>query len=91
MMISTRGTTQSFGYYLVPPDIDAEIALHNINNIVFDYINECFRYANWNDVQVLKALPKIPLDKKLSDEEIYEYFDLNKAEIQQITEAITWR
>jgi len=91
MMITDHGTTQSFCYYLVPLGVDPEIALHNINNIVFDYINECFRYANWNNVQILKRLPQIPMDHHLTDEEVFEHFDLNGAEQAEIVAAVHWR
>jgi len=91
MMITTHGTTQSFCYYIVPTGENPQVALHNINNIVFDYINECFRYANWNNVQILKRLPNLPMREKLTDQEVFEYFDLNEAEQQEITTAIHWR
>jgi hypothetical protein len=91
MMITEYGTTQSFGYYLIPDHINAEVALNNINNIVFDYVNECFRYANWNDIQLFRALPELPLDRELSNEDIYEYFSLGEKEIKHIKDSITWR
>lgn len=90
-MLTRHGTTQSFCYYLIPESVRPEVALHNINNIVFDYINECFRYANWNNVQILKKLPAIPMDRKLTKAEIYQHFKLNKKEIKLIENSITWR
>jgi hypothetical protein len=91
MSLSTYGVTQSFCYYLIPEDVEATTALHNINNIVFDYINECFRYANWNSVRLLRKLPKIPMTHKLSEREIYDFFDLNSDEVEEIKKTITWR
>ena len=88
---TTYGTTQSFCYYLIPDGVSDEVALHNINNVVFDYINECFRYANWNNVQILKKLPRIPMDKKLTDDEVYEFFNISNDEKQLIQKSITWR
>lgn len=90
MLYTEYGTTQSFCYLLLEGE-DPEIALNNINNIVFDYINECFRYANWNNVQLLKKLPYIPLDTKMNDDDIFSYFNLNELEIKYIRRQIQWR
>ena len=90
-LLTTGGTTQSFCYYLIPDEVDPEIALHNINNIVFDYINECFRYANWNNVQILKRLPQIPMDKKIDNKSAYECFNITENEQRLIEKSITWR
>lgn len=91
MMITEYGVTQSFCYYLLADTEDADIVLNNTNNIVFDYINECFRYSNWNSVPLLRKLPRIPFDKKMSDQEIFDFFNLSADEIKVVKEAITWR
>ena len=67
------------------------MVLNNINNKLFDYLNECFRYSNWNSVNLLRNLPELPMDKKMSDNDIYDYFDLNTDDIKRIEEMITWR
>ena len=90
-MISTNGVTQSFCYYLINEGEDPEIVSKNINNKLFDYLNECFRYANWNSVGLLRKLPLIPLDRVLTDDEIYEIFDLTQEEINHINKLIKWR
>jgi hypothetical protein len=89
-LISDYGTTQSFCYVLLG-DNSPEIVLNNVNNKLFDYLNECFRYANWNSVNLLRKLPKIPFDRNLNDNEIYEYFNLTKDEINHINKLILWR
>lgn len=90
-MLSTNGVTQSFCYFLIGNELDPEIVSNNINNKLFDYLNECFRYANWNSVNFLRKLPKIPFDVIMSDDEIYEYFNLTTDEINHINRLITWR
>ena len=91
MYYTTNGTSQSFCYYNLKDDEDKDIVLNNINNKLFDYINECFRYSNWNSVNLLKKLPQLPLDKKLTDQEIYEFFNLTNDEISHINKIIEWR
>lgn len=90
MLFTEYGTTQSFCYYLLNGE-SSEIVLNNINNILFDYVNECFRYANWNNVQLLKKLPWLPLDKKMTNVEVCEFFGLTSEEISYIKRYITWR
>ncbi len=90
-LFTTFGTTQSFCYLLLDDKIIPEIALSNLNNILFDYVNECFRYANWNNVQVLKKLPLIPLDRKMSDMDILNFFGIDTEEAEYIKKQIRWR
>lgn len=90
-MVTTNGVTQSFCYFLIGDELESQIVMNNINNKLFDYLNECFRYANWNSVNLLRKLPKIPLDRILSDREIYEFFNLTDEEIKHINKMILWR
>ena len=88
---TTNGTSQSMCYYNLKDGEDKDVVLNNINNKLFDYLNECFRYSNWNSVNLLRNLPELPMDKKMSDNDIYDYFDLNTDDIKRIEEMITWR
>jgi hypothetical protein len=90
-MLTTYGVTQSFCYFLIDENVNQNIVVNNINNKLFDYLNECFRYANWNSVNLLRNLPFLPLDVEMSDNEIYEYFNLTKDEINHINKLIKWR
>jgi hypothetical protein len=90
-MVTTNGVTQSFCYFLIGETLNSEIVVNNVNNKLFDYLNECFRYANWNSVKLLRKLPEIPLDRILNDDEIYEFFGLTDNEIKHINKMITWR
>ena len=90
-LVTTNGVTQSFCYFLIDETMDSNIVLNNINNKLYDYLNECFRYANWNSVNLLRKLPKLPIDRLMTDNEIYEYFNLNEEEINHINKMISWR
>ena len=91
MYLTTNGTSQSFCYYVLKDGEAENIVLNNINNKLFDYLNECFRYSNWNSVKLLKKLPSIPFNKELTDMEIYSHFNLTNDEIAHIEKIITWR
>jgi len=88
MYYTTNGTSQSFCYYNLKKNEDKDIVLNNINNKLFNYINECFRYSNWNSVNVLRNLPKIPFKIKLTDNDIYSYFNLTEEEVSHINKII---
>jgi hypothetical protein len=90
-LISDYGVTQSFCYFLIEDNLDSNIVLNNINNKLFDYLNECFRYSNWNSVNLLRKLPFLPLDRFLTDDEIFEFFNLTQDEITHINDLIIWR
>jgi hypothetical protein len=90
-LISRHGVTQSFCYLLIENGLNPNIVLNNVNNKLFDYLNECFRYANWNSVNLLRKLPKIPLTQMLTDNNIFEFFKLTDEEINHINKIITWR
>ena len=90
-MVTNYGVTQSFCYLLIDEGVNSEIVSNNVNNKLFDYLNECFRYSNWNSVNVLRSLPLIPLDVRMSDEDIYEHFQLTENEIKHINKLIKWR
>lgn len=91
MYYSVNGTSQSFCYYNLKDGQDKDIVINNINNKLFDYLNECFRYSNWNSVNLLRILPEVPMDRKMSDSDIYEYFELTTEEINRVEELILWR
>jgi len=90
LMLSNDGTTQSGCYYLIPDELQdkGDVVLHNLNNKLFNYINECFRYANWNSVNLLRALPQIPFIDYMNDIEIYNHFELSQTEINHIENSI---
>jgi hypothetical protein len=90
MYVTTHGTSQSFCYYNIPTGCDSTVVVHNLKNKLFQYLNECFRYSNWNSVNLLRKLPSIPMEKELTDTDVYTLFHLTPDEIQHIEDTITW-
>jgi hypothetical protein len=91
MFITTNGPSQSFCYFNIPEHVEPNVVLHNINNKLFDYLNECFRYSNWNSVQLLRKLPRIPFNQMMTDQDVYDFFELTPEEINHIETIVTWR
>lgn len=88
MILTTHGVTQGLCYFNVPSNVNENIVLSNMKNKTFDFVNECFRYSNWNSVPVLRSLPTIPFDRRMDDMEIYSYFKLTNTEIDEIERNI---
>lgn len=84
MMLTTNGVTQGMCYFVVPQGVDGQVALFNMNNKVFNFVNECFRYSNWNSVPVLRSLPVIPFTHRLTDKDVYNWFSLTDDEIAEV-------
>ena len=91
MSLTTYGPSQSFCYFNVPSGADGGVVMNNLNNKLFDYLNECFRYSNWNSVNLLRLLPELPLDVKLNDTDVYNLVGLTNAEVQHINKVVEWR
>lgn len=91
MILTTDAPSQSFCYFNIHDGLDANIVKNNIDNMLFDYLNECFRYSNWNSVSLLRKLPSIPLDEIKNDNDIFNHVGLNVEEINHIRSIVTWR
>jgi hypothetical protein len=88
MIITTNGVTQGMCYFNIPEGVDPNVVLHNMKNKLFVYVNDCFRYSNWNSVQLLRLLPTIPFTSFLTNEECYKLFNLAEDEIELIERTI---
>ena len=74
------GTTD-MGYYInVDTDKEGETLNHNLNLKLFKYIFTTAKWSGFGNEKVFASLPTIPLDKKLSDEDLYDYFGLKNEE-----------
>jgi hypothetical protein len=50
------------------------------NRSLFKYIFKTAKWSGFGNEKVFVSLPDIPLDRKFSNEELYEYFGLKKEE-----------
>ena len=74
------GTTD-MGYYInVDTDKEGETLNHNLNLKLFQYIFTTAKWSGFGNEKVFASLPILPLDKKLSDEDLYDYFGLKNEE-----------
>jgi hypothetical protein len=60
----------------------------NMNSKLMKYIYKTAKWSGFGNERVFTALPKLPVDRVMSDEEIYEYFGLTFEEVQYVEESM---
>lgn len=74
------GTTD-MGYYInVSSDEEGEVLEHNLNSNLFKYIFKTAKWSGFGNEKVFDSLPVVPLDRKLNEEEMYDFFGLTDNE-----------
>ncbi len=80
----TMGCTDMGSYVLVEDDKQGKILQDNLNTELFQYIFKTAKWSGFGNEKVFSALPKLPTDKKLSNEEMYDLFSLSGGEVDYI-------
>ena len=69
------------GYYIiVDTENEGKNLAHNLNLKLFQYIFKTAKWSGFGNEKVFISLPTIPLDRKLTDEEMYNDFKLTNKE-----------
>ena len=69
------------GYYInVDTENEGKNLAHNLNLKLFQYIFKTAKWSGFGNEKVFVSLPIISLDRKLSDEEMYDFFGLTDEE-----------
>jgi adenine-specific DNA-methyltransferase len=84
LIIDICGNTQGLGYILFENFEDAEKAKLILSSKLYRFIANITRWSNFNVPMVMKKLPLYPISKIISDEEIFDYFNLTSTEIDYI-------
>jgi len=73
--------TSDMGYYIiVDTENEGKNLAHNLNLKLFQYIFKTAKWSGFGNEKVFISLPTIPLDRKLTDEEMYNDFKLTNKE-----------
>jgi hypothetical protein len=76
-------------YYVVVPDDEAGRSLeHNMNAALLRYIYRTARWSGFGNEKVFAALPLLPMDRCLSDEDMFALFHLTNEEIAHVRQAV---
>jgi hypothetical protein len=72
-------------YYILVSDKESGINLaHNLNSSLMKYILKTAKWSGFGNEKVFCSLPNLPLNAKLSDNEIYDLFGLTPDERQYV-------
>lgn len=78
------GGTDMAYYVLVESRQDGQNLAHNLNLMLMQYIFATARWSGFGNERVFSALPELPRDRRLSDEEMFELFALTESEISYV-------
>tara|TARA_R100000808_G_scaffold25085_1_gene61597 strand:- start:18457 stop:19734 length:1278 start_codon:yes stop_codon:yes gene_type:complete len=80
----TMGCTD-MGYYItVQTDEDGINLENNFDTELFRYIFKTAKWSGFGNEKVFSALPEIPIDRKMTDDEMYNFFSISDDEINYI-------
>ncbi len=78
------GGTDMIYYVLVDTDDEGLNLLHNLQSKLMQYILKTAKWSGFGNEKVFTSLPNLPRDRKLSDEDIFNLFNLTEEEIQYV-------
>ena len=78
------GGTDMIYYVLVESQDEGLNLLHNLESKLIQYILRTAKWSGFGNEKVFKALPNLPRDKKLNDDELYSLFGLTEKEIEYV-------
>jgi len=78
------GGTDMAYYVIVPSDECGENLVHNLNSKLLRYIFTTAKWSGFGNEKVFRALPNLPIDRKLSDAEMYLLFGLTDKEREYV-------
>lgn len=82
VFIDNCGMTQSIVFIICKNKIEAESIMKILHHPLYVFINNICRFGNFNNIRILQSFPIPKLQNEYSgkEEEIYEYFNIDKKE-----------
>lgn len=84
VFIDNCGMTQSIVFILCENEIEAESIMKILQHPLYIFINNICRWGNFNNIRILQHFPIPKIEYSGIKEQIYEFFDINKKEIEFI-------
>ena len=78
------GGTDMMYYVIVDSDEEGLNLLHNLQSKLMQYILKTAKWSGVGNEKVFNSLPNLPIDRKLSDEDIFNLFNLTEEEISYV-------
>jgi hypothetical protein len=78
------GGTDMAYFVRVASDAEGEALAHNLNLALMRYVFASARWSGFGNERVFAALPDLPRDRLLSDDDMFELFDLTAEEVDHV-------
>ena len=76
-------------YFVEVESEEVGLALaHNLNTRLFQYIFTTAKWSGFGNEKVFAALPQLPVGKPLSDQQMFELFDLTPEEVEYVERTL---
>lgn len=84
----TMGGTDMVYYVLVGSEAEGQALAHNLNLELMRYIYRTAKWSGFGNERVFAALPDLPRDRALSDNELYSLFSLTNDEVAHVRRTL---
>jgi SAM-dependent methyltransferase len=84
VFVDACGMTQSIVFILCSNEEEAKKYLQILQHPLYLFINNICRWGNFNNIRILQSFPIPTMDYKGNHQEIYDYFNITKEEIDYI-------
>jgi hypothetical protein len=84
----TMGGTDMAYYVLVDTDDEGRALAHNLNLALMRYIYATAKWSGFGNERVFAALPDLPRDRKLTDDELFARFGLTDVEVMHVRRLV---
>lgn len=80
------GGTDMAYYVIVNDKKSGENLTHNLDSLLLRYILKTAKWSGFGNEKVFCKLPNLPTDRKMTDDEIFDYFEIDKQEREYVRE-----
>ncbi len=84
----TKGGTDMAYYVLVDSDDEGRALAHNLNLDLMQYIYKTAKWSGFGNERVFAALPDLPRDRVLSNDDLFVLFSLTPEEVRHVRRTL---
>jgi hypothetical protein len=84
----TLGGTDMVYFVLVDSEEAGRALEHNLNTTLMRYVYQTARWSGFGNEKVFAALPSLPTDRQLSDEDMFDLFRLTTKEVDHVRRTV---
>ena len=61
---------------------------HNMNSLLMRYIFKTAKWSGFGNEKVFCRLPNLPTDRKMSDDDVFDHFDITEQEREYVRRIV---